>query len=525
MAAPKGIFGALAGKETPVESCDYLVIGAGCVGMAFSDALVAATKGDRVVIVDSRAHPGGHWNDAYSFSHGYWYGGPAVTCGPAGDGSSISGDRPDGWEVATGRDVLNFFEDIMEGLLKTGRVQYLPMCKCTKDGVIVSLLDPDLTWKMEVRKRIVDARYSGVTVPLTHKPNFHVEPGATVIPVSGLSQLNRPASKFVVLGAGKTAMDAVRFLLRSGVNPKKINWVIPRNTWLYHTDVHKNHMASLSAWMGVLGDAIHEVASKNGSVEDVYRVLHSWDRVLPLDPSDEPTMYRCVTSSTDEYALMSKVHSGIIRLGRVRSVGVESLHLEKGSIKTGPGVVHIDCSAQGQPPRPILPIWGKDQITCQPVTCCNQALGAALLGHIEALYGTKEQDEVKNMLCRPVQPAFDLRSFVVGFGQQRTNIVNCGKDARIKDFLMQNRLFIHPDAVPSLVDTMGPMETSATAEDIDRVLAHDEALSRNFHEAVVIEDEYDRGQQSPKPKNPVQHPVPSSQISALSTSGARHSKL
>ena len=45
---------------------DYLVIGAGAAGMAFTDALVADSDAE-VVMVDRRHCPGGHWNDAYPF--------------------------------------------------------------------------------------------------------------------------------------------------------------------------------------------------------------------------------------------------------------------------------------------------------------------------------------------------------------------------------------------------------------------------------------------------------------------------
>ncbi len=60
---------------------DYLVVGAGAAGMAFTDALIAASDAD-VVIVDRRHGPGGHWNDAYPFVRLH---GPS-TCRCAGTG-------------------------------------------------------------------------------------------------------------------------------------------------------------------------------------------------------------------------------------------------------------------------------------------------------------------------------------------------------------------------------------------------------------------------------------------------------
>ena len=50
----------------PEIETDYLVVGAGASGMAFADALIAASDAE-VVMVDRRHRPGGHWNDDYPF--------------------------------------------------------------------------------------------------------------------------------------------------------------------------------------------------------------------------------------------------------------------------------------------------------------------------------------------------------------------------------------------------------------------------------------------------------------------------
>jgi cation diffusion facilitator CzcD-associated flavoprotein CzcO len=49
-----------------IVETDYLVIGAGASGMAFTDALIN-DSGHEVVMVDRRHRPGGHWHDAYPF--------------------------------------------------------------------------------------------------------------------------------------------------------------------------------------------------------------------------------------------------------------------------------------------------------------------------------------------------------------------------------------------------------------------------------------------------------------------------
>ena len=45
---------------------DYLIVGAGAVGLAFADTLLAETDA-HLTIVDREVAPGGHWNHAYPF--------------------------------------------------------------------------------------------------------------------------------------------------------------------------------------------------------------------------------------------------------------------------------------------------------------------------------------------------------------------------------------------------------------------------------------------------------------------------
>jgi NAD(P)-binding Rossmann-like domain len=46
---------------------DYLIIGAGAMGMAFADEVIHGSRHSRVTLIERRAKAGGHWNDAYPF--------------------------------------------------------------------------------------------------------------------------------------------------------------------------------------------------------------------------------------------------------------------------------------------------------------------------------------------------------------------------------------------------------------------------------------------------------------------------
>merc|ERR1711936_1346681 len=54
-------------KEVTKLTTDYLIIGAGAMGLGFLEELILNSADLEAIIVDRRDKPGGHWNDAYSF--------------------------------------------------------------------------------------------------------------------------------------------------------------------------------------------------------------------------------------------------------------------------------------------------------------------------------------------------------------------------------------------------------------------------------------------------------------------------
>src|SRR5215510_14125068 len=94
-----------------VLETDYLVVGAGAAGMAFTDTLIAESDA-RVVITDRRATPGGHWNDAYPFVRlhqpSLYYG---VNSTPLGDEALETGGPEAGaYGRASGAEVRAYYD-------------------------------------------------------------------------------------------------------------------------------------------------------------------------------------------------------------------------------------------------------------------------------------------------------------------------------------------------------------------------------------------------------------------------------
>jgi len=380
---------------------DYLVVGAGAAGMAFTDALVAESPVD-VVMVDRRHRPGGHWNDAYPFVRLHqpsaFYGVNSQVLG--GDSIDEVGRNAGLYERASGAEILAYFQRVLdEHLVSSGQVRFFGMCDYVgvQDGdrhVFVSRLTGEAT-NVRVRRRLVDATYLETPVPATHTPSFDADPDVCIVPVNGLVSLLEPGSGYTVIGGGKTAMDACSWLLDNGVAPEKIRWVRPRDAWLL--DRAYQQPLELVGWL-VEGVSLYlEAAAEAESVEDLFRRLEACGQLIRLDPTVEPTMYRCATVSGDELAALRQVDR-VVRLGRVLHVGTDRITLEEGSVPTDPGQVHVDCSAAGLRVAPGRPVFEPGRITLQQVRTCQPTFNAALIGYVEA---ARDDDGAKNGLCPP----------------------------------------------------------------------------------------------------------------------------
>src|SRR5215470_12444507 len=112
---------------TPLET-DYLVIGAGAAGMAFTDELIANCDAD-VVMVDRRHRPGGHWNDAYPFVRLHQ---PSANYGVnsrvlGNNRIDESGPNAGFYERATAAEICDYFSRVVDDLVASGQVQFFGM--------------------------------------------------------------------------------------------------------------------------------------------------------------------------------------------------------------------------------------------------------------------------------------------------------------------------------------------------------------------------------------------------------------
>ena len=200
---------------------DYLVVGAGATGMAFTDALIDHADVS-VAVVDRRHSVGGHWLDAYPFVRLHqasaFYGVASTLLG----GGRVQQHGPEAGlhERATVSEICAYYGQILaDRMLESGKVEFFPGCEYVGDRQIVSRISGE---RLEVsqRCRIVDARYLAPDIPADTPPPFDVADGARVIPVNDLARLAEAPSQYVIVGSGKTATDACVWLLARGVDPQ-----------------------------------------------------------------------------------------------------------------------------------------------------------------------------------------------------------------------------------------------------------------------------------------------------------------
>jgi hypothetical protein len=383
----------------PVE-VDYLVIGAGAAGMAFTDALVSESDAT-VLMVDRRHSPGGHWNDAYPFVRLHqpsaFYGVNSRNLGE--DRIDDTGPNAGFYERATVAEVCHYFQAVLnDRLLPSGQVEFFPMTSCAEDGRGSVSAVSRLTGaerEITVRRRVVDARYLESSIPATHTPSFEVADGVRCVPVNELVRSEHPAGGYVVIGAGKTGMDACTWLLDNGVESDEISWIKPREPWTVPRASWQPREKVGSFFVGYA--ATVAAAASATSIPDLFGRLEECGQLKRLDSSIEPTMYRAAILSDFELEQLRSIEN-VIRAGRVRSIQTDRIVLDGGDIPTSADRLYIDCTADGLPQPPLRPIFEPNRVTIQQVRETSPTFNAALIGYLEA---ARDDDDDRNSLAPP----------------------------------------------------------------------------------------------------------------------------
>ena len=442
---------------------DYLVVGAGAAGMAFTDELLAHSDAT-VTIVDRRHAPGGHWIDAYPYVRLHqpsaFYGVSSVPLGQ--DARDTAGTNAGYYELAGADEIRAYYAHVMHRrFLPSGRVRYFPSSEYLGGHRFASRLTGE-SWQVRVRRKVVDTAYLEGTFPATSAPPFEVADGVRCVPAGEIVRIGERPERFVIIGAGKTALDACVWLLEQGVPAAAIRWIKPREAWWLNRRFQQPHALLPEMYRGFALQL--EAMAQASSIAQLFARLEAEGFFLRIEPDVVPTMLRGAVISESELALLRSIKD-VVRMGHVRKIGRHEIVLDEGRVPTSEEAVHVHCAAQGLARRPLRPIFEAGRVTVQPFMWSFACYQFALLGMLEAAF---ESDDEKNRLCPPIahwDTSTDyLSAFLATLANQQARAAHPALASWVKDSRLNplGGIARHGDA-PSVVDARERIKRFAAA--------------------------------------------------------------
>ena len=364
------------------------------------------------------------------------------------------------YKLASGPEINGYYDRVMNHkLLPSGRVAYHPMCNYLGDGEFESILSGTRT-QVKVRSKVVDATYFSPSVPSTHAPRFQVAPGVRLLAPNGLPQLwhgmqaGGGPRRFVIIGAGKTAMDAATWLMSAGADPDAITWVMPRDSWLVNRITTQAAPEFFREVIGGQADQM-EACAKATSLDDLYLRLEACGALLRIHRDHMPGMFHLATVSPAEVEGLRRIRQ-VIRMGRVQTIATDHMLLDKGRVEVAPDTLFVDCTASAVAPRAPQPMFQGDRIVPQLVRLPQPAFSAALVAYVEAHC---EGDEQKNALCGVVPFPHRLEDYPRALLANMQNQFQWGQDKELRKWIRESRL----DGFGKLMAGIGPEDAEKQA--------------------------------------------------------------
>lgn len=378
---------------TRMLDADHLVVGAGAMGMAFTDALIDHSDA-HVVMIDRRHGVGGHWLEAYPFvrlhQSSAFYGVPSTLLG----GGKLQETGPEAGlqERATQSEITAYYARMLDRMVQAGRVEFFSNCEYFGDRTFVSRISGE---RFEVPEscRIVNGHYLAPSIPAEKPAPFDVGDGARVLPVNDLARLGEAPRQYVVAGSGKTATDACIWLLAHGVDPDAICWVRPREPWMFN---RARVQPDPAIFLSMAADVM-QAGAEASSLDDLFLRLEDAEVMLRIDRSVMPTMAKAPTLARWELDQLRTLEN-VVRRGHIESVQRGKLVFADGAVGIADDALVVHCAADGLKYPPLVPVWRPDDITLQPIRSGFPCFGAAVIGYVEA---TRTDDDEKNRLAPP----------------------------------------------------------------------------------------------------------------------------
>ncbi|MEO1434567.1 MAG: NAD(P)/FAD-dependent oxidoreductase, partial [Bacteroidota bacterium] len=275
--------------------------------------------------------------------------------------------------------------------------------------------------------------------------NFIIDNAVSFIPINALPEIPERPEGYVIIGNGKTGMDACLWLLKNGVDPNEITWIVSRDAWLLDRQNTQTTDAFFEQTMGTLANQF-EVATKASSIQDLFQRLEAVGALVRIDQTIQPQLFRGATVSQVELKELRRIKN-VIRLGRVQHLKTNQIILEKGTLPTSVNHIHVDCSASAISGKAPKPIFEEERITPQFVRPYQPVFSASFIAYVESNY---EDLDRKNALCQVVPLPTTAESWIDMMLIQILNQATWQQDIKLLNWMLNNRLNAFGDFLKNL---------------------------------------------------------------------------
>jgi len=435
-------------------AAQYLVIGAGTAGLSFIDSLLTLDANATVILVDRNSHPGGHWTCAYP-----WVRLHQTACNYGVNSLALSNnldkrgkERFSVNDLASGKEILEYYEAVVEQFRECGRVQLYFNCDYSTDDIgnhFVTNVDTKEITRVSCKK--VVQVHSNVLVPsMRNGPPFPIDASINWNPLNDLPTHveSKKYKKFVVIGAGKTGSDAITYLLRNGVDQSAITWITSRDVWYFIRD---------GLWQGYDSyrkDTVNLVNPlvKCKTLQEAFLQYEKDGIMGRIDTSSFPQVFKGPTINKSELAGFRSIKD-IVRLGRVTSITSHEIKLEQGAVplSSPADTLFVDCMADidgtfyGYRFSEDFKVFDGDRINLgPPLVAFNVSCSSAIIAYIESTFA--DDSEMRNNLlyfpCGEDHNKVDFKSFFSQFYMQNKTFKALGQYPPAMQFVMNSRTFL-----------------------------------------------------------------------------------
>ena len=237
--------------------------------------------------------------------------------------------------------------------------------------------------KVNVSKKIVDATLLFTQVPATKPPEYGISEQVHCVPVNGLANIKTPWKKYVILGAGKTGIDAILHLLDSNVDPKNMTWIISNDCWFFNRDPFTK--TDLKYFVNLF-PIIFGAQAEATDINDIYKRWEDVGFMNRLDKNIWPTKMRSATVSSEEVKRLQTINN-IIRMGRIDRIEDDKIVFQNGkTIPTDADTLHVDCTASGTNFPPLKDkVYDGNQINLQMIQPNQPCTSGAIIASLELM--------------------------------------------------------------------------------------------------------------------------------------------